>query len=52
MTTQEMVDRVKVWIVDRVRSTEESLDLAENIRDLCEEWIDALQSALDREGGE
>ncbi len=46
-TTGEMVAEVKGWIVDRVRTTEESIDLAENIRDMCEEWIDALRGDLE-----
>ncbi|HUT88710.1 MAG TPA: hypothetical protein VMY37_04390 [Thermoguttaceae bacterium] len=49
MTTQEMVDCVKGWITDTTRSTEESLEIAENIHDLCGEWVDALGADLVRE---
>ena len=47
MTVDEMVEKVKGWIVDRSRTTEQSIDVAENIRDLCEEWIDALKEDLE-----
>ncbi len=46
-TTEQRVVQVQSWITDTRKSTSECLDLAENIRDLCEEWSNALRGDLE-----
>ena len=37
------IARIQAWITDRSLSPQQGLDLATEIHDLCEMWIDALQ---------
>lgn len=49
---EKQIKSIRELVANKLLAPETTLDALENIRDFCEEWIDAIQSDIDTAAAE